>query len=127
MDRTRLPDLDQLFWLFFRFSGRVSRAAYFLAGLLLAVIQVFLLYRFTLVPQDSAQGQFWALAFWAAVLISIWSNIALSVKRLHDLDKPGIIAATLFIPVISIAAFLLLCIFPGTPGPNRYGERANAP
>jgi uncharacterized membrane protein YhaH (DUF805 family) len=127
MDRTRLPDLDQLFWLFFRFSGRVSRAAYFLAGLLLAVIQVFLLYRFTLVPQDSAQGQFWALAFWAAVLISVWSNIALSVKRLHDLDKPGIIAATLFIPVISIAAFLLLCIFPGTPGPNRYGERANAP
>ncbi|WP_206078931.1 DUF805 domain-containing protein [Allomesorhizobium camelthorni] len=127
MDRTRLPDRDQLFWLFFRFSGRVSRAAYFLAGLLLAIVQVFLLYRFTLVPQDSTQGQFWAMAFWAAVLISIWSNVALSVKRLHDLDKPGIIAATLFIPVISIIAFVLLCLFPGTPGPNRYGAATNQP
>jgi uncharacterized membrane protein YhaH (DUF805 family) len=122
-----LPDQDQLFWLFFRFSGRVSRAAYFLAGLLLAIVQVFLLYRFTLVPQESAQGQFWAFAFWAAVLISIWSNLALSVKRLHDLDKPGIIAATLFIPVVSIIAFLVLCIIPGTPGPNRYGAATNQP
>jgi uncharacterized membrane protein YhaH (DUF805 family) len=122
-----LPDRNQLFWLFFRFSGRVSRAAYFLAGLLLAIVQVFLLYRFTLVPQDSTQGQFWAMAFWAAVLISIWSNVALSVKRLHDLDKPGIIATTLFIPVISIIAFVLLCLFPGTPGPNRYGATTNPP
>jgi uncharacterized membrane protein YhaH (DUF805 family) len=122
-----LPDRDQLFWLFFRFSGRVSRAAYFLAGLLLAVLQAFLLYRFTLVPQESAQGQFWAFAFWAAVLVSVWSNVALSVKRLHDIEKPGIIAVTLFIPIISIIAYVVLCIFPGTPGPNRYGERANSP
>ena len=127
MDRTRLPDRDQLFWLFFRFSGRVSRAAYFLAGLLLAIVQAFLLYRFTLVPQDSTEGQLWATAFWAVVLISVWSNVALGVKRLHDVDKPGIIAAALFIPVISIAAFIVLCIFPGTPGPNRYGGRTNSP
>jgi uncharacterized membrane protein YhaH (DUF805 family) len=122
-----LPDRDQLFWLFFRFSGRVSRAAYFLAGLLLAVLQAFLLYRFTLVPQDSTEGQLWATAFMAVMLISVWSNVALGVKRLHDLDKPGIIAASLFIPVISIIAFLVLCVFPGTPGPNRYGARTNSP
>jgi uncharacterized membrane protein YhaH (DUF805 family) len=122
-----LPDRDQLFWLFFRFSGRVSRAAYFLAGMLLAIVQAFLLYRFTLVPQGSTEGQLWAMAFWAVVLVSIWSNVALGVKRLHDLDRPGIIAASLFIPVISIIAFLVLCIFPGTPGPNRYGAATNQP
>jgi uncharacterized membrane protein YhaH (DUF805 family) len=122
-----LPDRDQLFWLFFRFSGRVSRAAYFLAGMLLAIIQAFLLYRFTLVPQGSTEGQLWAMAFWAVVLVSIWSNVALGVKRLHDIDRPGIIAASLFIPVISIIAFLVLCIFPGTPGPNRYGAATNQP
>jgi uncharacterized membrane protein YhaH (DUF805 family) len=122
-----LPDRDQLFWLFFRFSGRVSRAAYFLAGMLLAIVQAFLLYRFTLVPQGSTEGQLWAMAFWAVVLLSIWSNVALGVKRLHDLDRPGIIAASLFIPVISIIAFLVLCIFPGTPGPNRYGAGTNQP
>jgi uncharacterized membrane protein YhaH (DUF805 family) len=122
-----LPDRDQLFWLFFRFSGRVSRAAYFLAGMLLAIVQAFLLYRFTLVPQGSTEGQLWAMAFWAVVLVSIWSNVALGVKRLHDIDRPGIIAASLFIPVISIIAFLVLCIFPGTPGPNRYGAATNQP
>ena len=31
-DRILLPEKDKLIWLFFRFSGRVSRAAYFLAG-----------------------------------------------------------------------------------------------
>lgn len=122
-----MPDTSQLFWLFFRFSGRVSRAAYFLGGLLLAVIQAFLLYRFTLVPQDSAEGQLWALAFWLAVLVSLWSNVALGVKRLHDLGRPGALAALLFVPVISIIVFIGLCLYPGNPGPNAYGADANRP
>ena len=122
-----MPDISQLIWLFFSFSGRVSRAAYFLAGLLLAVVQAFLLYRFTLVPEDSAAGQMWAVAFWIAVLVSVWSNIALGVKRLHDIDRPGIIAASLFIPIISIVAFIALCLMPGNPGPNRYGRHPNTP
>ena len=122
-----MPEKDKLFWLFFRFSGRVSRAAYFLAGLLLAIIQAFLLYRFTLVPEDSSAGQAWAALFWFVVLISVWSNVALSVKRLHDVGRPGIIAAVLFIPVISIVAFIALCLIPGNPGPNQYGNRPNAP
>ena len=126
MDRTLLPDNTQLFWLFFRFSGRVSRAAYFLAGLLLAVVQAFLLYRFTLSPEDSAAGQMWEAAFWVTVVISIWSNVALGVKRLHDIGRPGILSIALFIPVVSIAAFVALCLIPGNPGPNRYGQHPNA-
>ena len=121
-----MPDTSKLIWLFFRFRGRVSRAAYFLAGLFLAIVQAFLLYRFTLAPQDSAESQVWALAFWLAMLASLWSNVALGVKRLHDFGKPGIIAAALFIPVISIVALVALCLFPGDPGPNRYGDRPNA-
>lgn len=125
LDRILLPDRSQLFWLFFRFTGRVSRAAYFLAGLLLAIVQAFLLYRFTLEAEGSSAGQMWASAFWIAFLVSVWSNVALGVKRLHDVDKPGLFAIALFIPVISIAVFVALCLFPGTPGPNRYGERVN--
>lgn len=127
MDRTLLPETDKLIWLFFRFSGRVSRAAYFLAGLLLAVVQAFLLYRFMLVAEESPAGQGWAVAFWIMMIVAIWSNIALSVKRLHDIGKPGPIALVLFIPVISIIAFIALCFIPGNPGPNRYGRYTNAP
>ena len=41
-----------------------------------------------------------------------------SVKRLHDIGRPGIIALSLFIPVVSIVAFIALCLFPGNPGPE---------
>jgi len=122
-----LPDKDKLLWLFFRFSGRVSRAVYFLAGLLLAIVQAFLLYRFTLVPEGTSESQGWAAAFFVVMIVSLWANVALSVKRLHDIGKPGIIAAALFIPVISIVAFIALCLFPGNPGPNQYGDQPNAP
>ncbi len=125
-DRIRLPDRSQLIWLFFGISGRVSRAAYFLGGLLLLVVQMFPLYRFTLVPEESAQAQTWAMVFGLVVLVSIWSNIALTIKRLHDVNRPGFLALTLFIPVISILVFIALCFYPGDPGPNKYGQATNS-
>ena len=60
--------------------------------------------------------------FGIVFLASLWCNVALAVKRLHDFGKPGILAASLFIPVISIVAFLVLCFFPGDPAPNQYGD-----
>lgn len=126
---TDLTGLDrkQFIWLFFGFSGRVSRAPFFLAGLLMAVLQMFFLYRFTLAPEESAAGQGWAIGFWLIFLVSLWANVALGVKRLHDFDKPGILAASLFIPVISIVAFVVLCLYPGDHGANRYAATTNAP
>lgn len=122
-----MPDRNQIFWLFFRFSGRISRAAFFLGGLLLAIIQAFFLYRFAMVPEDSSEGRLWAMAFMLIVLVSMWSSVALGAKRLHDMGRPGILAISLFIPVISIIAFIALCAFPGSPGANQYGRRTNAP
>lgn len=126
-----MPDSSQLVWLFFSVSGRVSRAAYFLAGLLLAIVPAFFLYRLMLVSDGTTppqgEGQMWLFAFWVAFLVSIWSNVALGIKRLHDFGQPGIFAASLFIPIISIVAFIVLCFFPGDPGPNKYGPRTNAP
>ncbi|WP_258045596.1 DUF805 domain-containing protein [Mesorhizobium sp. NBSH29] len=122
-----MPDSKQLIWLFFSTSGRVSRAAYFLAGLLLAIAQALPLYRFVLVPEDSAQAQMWASIFGVVFFASLWSNLVLAAKRLHDLGRPGLLALLLFVPMVSIAAFLILCFFPGTPGPNKYGPTTNAP
>lgn len=122
-----MPDRTQLIWFFFRFKGRVNRAAYFLGWLFVNVIQVFPLYRFTLVPEESAEGQRWALLFAIVLIVSIWSTIALTVKRLHDIGRPGIISAALVVPVISLIAFVALCVMRGDPGPNRYGREANSP
>lgn len=115
----------QLVWLFFGFRGRVSRQPYFLAGLLLLVIQFFLLYRFMGEPEGSPESSFWALAFSVAAILSVISNLALAAKRLHDIDKPGLLAA-LYI-VAGFVMWVFLCFFPGTEGPNRYGTQSNAP
>ena len=61
-----MPDRNQLIWLFFSLKGRISPAVYFLAGLLVFIMQAFPLYRFTLVPPESApRAQGWALALLA--------------------------------------------------------------
>ena len=48
-----------------------STAVQWLAGLLLAVVQAFFLYRFMQVPEASAAGQLWASLFWVAVIVSV--------------------------------------------------------
>ena len=120
-------DVAQLVWLFLRLKGRISRAAYLLAGLLANLVPFFLLYRFTLVPEGSQESMGWAVAFSLIGVISIWAIFALSVKRVHDLGKPGAYALALFVPVISYVAFIVLCVVPGEPGTNRYGEATNSP
>lgn len=123
MDKNPSPSLaDRLFWLFFRLDGRIGRWAFFLAFLLLAVLQGLMLYRFAIAPQDSGQSAFWATGFWAVGIVSMWCTFALGVKRVHDFGKPGILALSLFIPVVLLVAFLLLCLWPGDAGPNAYGK-----
>ncbi|WP_309083844.1 DUF805 domain-containing protein [Chelativorans sp.] len=117
----------QLTWVFFSFSGRVSRAPYFLAGLLLGLFQMFAFYRFLLAPEGSDTQAFWEGLLLAILVVSIWSHLALAAKRLHDFGKPGVLAILLFIPVVSILAFIALCLYPGDEAANKYGERTNAP
>ena len=125
-DRIRLPEKSQLFWLFFRFSGRVNRAAYLLGFLFMLVVMSFPLYQFMRVYPESVAAEVWSMLFGLASLIFLWTHIAFSVKRLHDFDKPGLFAVALFIPVISVFAFIALCLFPGTQGPNQFGNYTNS-
>lgn len=122
-----MPEQERFFWLFFRFTGRVNRAVYILGFFFMTVIMSFPLYQLMRVPVESDAARVWSLIFGATVLGFIWIHIAFSVKRLHDIDRPGLISVALFIPVVSIVAFVALCVIPGTPGPNRYGYLPNAP
>jgi uncharacterized membrane protein YhaH (DUF805 family) len=122
-----LPDRSDLTWLFFKTSGRVNRAAYFLGQLLLAVIQLFPVYRATLVPEGSADHDMWLSIFVVVILATAWSTIVLNIKRLHDLGKPGVFVLFLFVPLVQLVVFLLLYVYPGQPGPNPYGRQTNGP
>ncbi len=82
----------ELVRLFLGFRGLPSRQPYFLAGLLLLVIQFFLLFRFMAVPEGTPESGFWAFAFMVAAVLSVFSNIALTVKRLQDINRPRLLA-----------------------------------
>ncbi|WP_269930929.1 DUF805 domain-containing protein [Aminobacter sp. HY435] len=122
-----MPDKTDFLWLFFRLSGRVNRAAYILGFLFMLMVVSFPLYQFMRVPPESGAAQVWSMLFGLTFLVFLWAHIAFSVKRLHDFDKPGLFAVALFIPIVSIIAFVALCFYPGTPGPNQFGARTNAP
>jgi uncharacterized membrane protein YhaH (DUF805 family) len=124
-DRIVLPDSSKLAWLFFSMSGRVGRASYILAGLFVLIVQMFLFYQVLRFPQGSAAGQGWAFAFMIAAFVSLWANFALTAKRLHDFGRPG--AFALVTLIVGFVVFIVLAFVRGDPGPNRYGDRPDAP
>ena len=117
--------LQQTLWVFFGFSGRLSRQAFALAGLLLYVIRLYPMYRLYAVQGDEEAMTYWASAFLITLCVLVVSHIALAAKRLHDFDKSGWFS--LFFIIGDIFAYLLLCLPQGTKGPNRYGARTDGP
>jgi len=113
-------------WLFFSFSGRVSRWVYLLASLLVGLAQVFPYYRLLLVPEGSEAAATWSAIFLLVLAGSLWPHVALSVKRLHDFNREGFFAIALFIPVLSIITFFVLCLYPGDRQANRFGSVTNS-
>ncbi|TGQ74372.1 MAG: DUF805 domain-containing protein [Mesorhizobium sp.] len=122
-----MAEKTDFFWFFLKTSGRVSRAAYFLGQLLLAIIQLFPLYHFNLLPEGSPESEVWLSIFVLVLLATVWPTIVLNVKRLHDLGRPGVFMLVLFVPLVQLVAILLLYLYPGQPGPNRYGRQTNSP
>jgi uncharacterized membrane protein YhaH (DUF805 family) len=130
---------------FILLSGRLGRLAYFgysiVFGIVLAIIAAILI----LPARNSPNGL--TVVIVASVilfLIALWGGIALSVKRLHDLDLSGwhyawmalvpgvfngigsgahIIALNAIGAVLSLGIGLYLLFWPGTDGMNRYGYR----
>jgi uncharacterized membrane protein YhaH (DUF805 family) len=115
-------------WALFRLSGRLSRKPFILGWLFLTAINgMFLGQVIGFQEADGQPGAFWSLMFLTCVAISFWASMALSIKRLHDMGYPGALAICLVVPAISIIALLAFCVWPGTAGPNTYGERTNEP
>jgi uncharacterized membrane protein YhaH (DUF805 family) len=115
----------ELVWLFLGFRGRLSRQPYFLAGLLLLAIQFSLLFRFMAVPEGTPESGLWAFVFMVVAILSVFSNIALTVKRLQDINRPGLLAVLYLIA--GFVMWVFLCFVPGTDGPNRYGAETDRP
>lgn len=114
-------------WLLFGFSGRASRKAFVLAHLLLAVLMFLLIFKVIGASPEAIESGELGFNILMVLLVAQWVNLALSAKRFHDFGKPGIFAAVMLIPMISMIALVALCFIPGDLGPNRYGQFTNEP
>lgn len=128
--------MKQMIWLFFGFTGRIDRAVYALAALLVFVVQMFIVYRYLMpVLGQLANGDFDpAQTLVLSPMTNIQSgifllgqlaHIALAAKRIHDFGQSGFFA--LLFMFAGLIAYLGLCLVPGNPGPNKYGSRPNVP
>ena len=106
-------------------QGRLNRAKYFWRTLIVSVsanVAAFLVGALLggiigegAEPAALSGGFMLGLA--AALMIAFEA-----VKRLHDLDRPGVHYWLLYIPFYNIYLGLLLLFKKGTSGPNQYGN-----
>ena len=114
-----------LFHNLFSFKGRIRRSDYWIGMIVIFIGMVAL---------ASGLAAWWkvdladrydlrASAIQAGVvLLFMWPNLAVSVKRLHDRDQSGWWILLSFLPIIGNAWTIInLGILRGTPGDNRYG------
>lgn len=55
-------------------------------------------------------------------LITFIPSLALSVRRLHDVNLSGWVLLTIFLPFINLILLLMLLFAPSNDGRNNYGD-----
>ena len=102
------------------FEGRSRRREFWyftLFHILLSIGAVFLdnLFGFTGLAIETGPIQL------LYILIMLIPAIAVSVRRLHDIDKTGFWYLLIFLPILGWIWLLIFFLREGTYGPNKYG------
>ena len=108
------------------FSGRATRAEYWWFGLAanlsLAVVGLAgLVLAGSLLRDAEIAGAVGLLPYVLASLALVVPALAVSVRRLHDTDRSGVLLLLGLIPLIGPIMVVVMMATRGTPGPNTYG------
>jgi uncharacterized membrane protein YhaH (DUF805 family) len=91
------------------FNGRASRSEYWWYVLAYAIAYVIV----------AIVGSFLPLLLALALIVP---SIAVSIRRLHDVDKSGWWLLISLVPIVGFIVLLYFTVQRGTVGPNQYGE-----
>lgn len=119
-----MPDQKQkpsVAWVLFGLKGRIARQSFILGQLFMISLFAIVIARIVAVEGQEGSTVFWGLAFLALGVVSVISTIAMTVKRLHDLGYPGILAVCILIPTVNFIMLILLMVLPSSPESNAYG------
>ena len=103
------------------FSDRSTRAEYWWWGLFSVVVSFALFIADTLTGNSSTFGWLGGLLETLFTLATIIPSLALSVRRLHDINRTGWWLLLLFVLVIGWIVLIVWAIERGDEGPNKYG------
>lgn len=102
------------------FSGRARRKEYWMFTLFSLIASVLLTVLDVMFGTlDAASG--WGLLGFLYFLAVLLPGLAVSVRRLHDIDKSGWWLLLILIPIIGALVLLVFAIMEGTRGDNRFG------
>ena len=114
-----------ILWVFVSLRGRISRQVYWLAYLALLCLNAVLVGQ--LFGEEASYHRLAQLALPYVVIATFYTNVAVAVKRLHDVGYSGFLAAALFIPFINLFFTIWVGILPGSAGANAYGDDPDRP
>jgi uncharacterized membrane protein YhaH (DUF805 family) len=117
---------NPLLWVLFGLAGRVSRGIYWMCFLVFVCLESALLAQM-LGQEQASYHDLVRTILPGALLLTLYCNIAVAVKRLHDLGYSGFLALALLVPVVNLAFTIWVGILPGTAGPNRFGAAPDLP
>ena len=102
------------------FSGRSRRKEYWYFVLFNIIVSIVLAGIDALLGTFSSSSNIGLLSgiYGLAVLIP---TLALTVRRLHDIDRSGWWILIGLVPLIGAIVLLVFAVMEGTPGNNRYG------
>src|SRR5690625_7147690 len=105
----------------FSFKGRRYRLSFFLVGLTIFIVSVFVL-SFAALPAPSGGGEGWILLFSAFALLAAWINLSTITQTLRDIGLspwwPTGMVVSYLVPFAGLVIRLLLPLLPGTKAPN---------
>lgn len=104
----------------FGLEGRIGRISFAIGIVVIAVIAA-LTANAVIALRPNGHEFRWLFALGAGLCLMLWIQFALSWKRLHDFEAPGVFTIGLFIPVISTLLLIFLCFWPGDTTPNEFG------
>lgn len=105
------------------FDGRSRRMEYWMFTLIHAVVIVALLIGmagFDMIKQPLIGAGFGFL-IGAYALAAFIPGLAVTVRRLHDIDKSGWWILISFVPIVGGIVLLVMTVLDGTHGSNQYG------
>lgn len=114
-------------WVLFGLDGRIGREVFWLANILCALVTLPFVRSQLMLAVDGETGTVVVNSAFGAILLLVllWAEVALIVKRLHDRGLTGWFCLFLAIPFVSIVGFIIVGLMPGTPGANPFGAAPN--